>query len=125
MRQAKCGHFLKILLCVPLHKGNPRFFQNGLDDMAVRAGCGGVEIISPGRLSGRLVLPPLRAIFLRTAHLIGLPVQKFLTLAVVPVLHRAVVAGDAAVDLRGLPTDRASLLFALQVAVLRADGIGR
>ena len=53
MRQAKCGRFLKILLCVPLHKGNPRFFQNGLDDMAVRAGCGGVEIISPGRLSGR------------------------------------------------------------------------
>ena len=114
-----------MLLHIPFFKENARFLQNGLDAAAVRAGCGGVEIISPGRLFGGLVLLHLRAAPLCAAHPIGLSVQIFLALAVVPVLHRPVVAGDAAVDLRGLPTDRASLLFALQVAVLRADGIGR
>ena len=52
-------------------------------------------------------------------------VLELLAFAVVPVLHRAVVAGDAAVDLSRLAADGAGILLAGQVAVLGADGIGR
>ena len=60
----------------------------------------------------------------RTAHLIGFSVLILLTLAVVPVLHRAVVAGDAAVNLRFPSADGAGELLPGQIAVVCADGIG-
>ena len=42
----------------------------------------------------------------------------------VPVLHGAVVAGDAAVDLGALAAVRAGELLAGEVAVVFADGVG-
>ena len=60
----------------------------------------------------------------RTAHLIGFSVLILLTLAVIPVLHRAVVAGDAAVNLRFPSADGAGELLPGQIAVVCADGIG-
>ena len=42
----------------------------------------------------------------------------------VPVLHGAVVAGDAAVDLGGLAALRAGEMLAADVAVVLADGVG-
>ena len=44
--QSEYCRFLKMLLHIPFFKENARFLQNGLDAAAVRAGCGGVEIIS-------------------------------------------------------------------------------
>ena len=47
-----------------------------------------------------------------------------LGLSFVPVLHGAVIAGDAAVYLRGFAALGAGKLLAVKVAVVLADGIG-
>ena len=56
--------------------------------------------------------------------MIGLSVSEFLALAVIPVLYRTVVAGDAAVDLGLSPAVRADGLFSGKVAVFCANGLG-
>ena len=48
----------------------------------------------------------------------------FLRLTHVPVLHGAVVAGNAAIDLRGLTAVGAGEMLAFQVAVALTDGVG-
>ena len=58
-------------------------------------------------------------------HIIDLTILELLALAVVPVLHGTVVAGDAAVNLSFLAADGASVLLAGEVAMLSADGICR
>ena len=60
----------------------------------------------------------------RSAHIVHQAILELLALALVPVLHRAVVAGDAAVDLGLLAADGAAVLLAGNVAVVGADGIG-
>ena len=57
-------------------------------------------------------------------NLIGLTIRKLLGLAVVPVLHSTVVAGNTAEDLSLLPTVRAHSLLAIQIPMVFADGIG-
>ena len=57
-------------------------------------------------------------------QVVHLPVFELLGLAVVPVLHRAVVAGDAAVYLGGLAADGAGELFPGEVAVVGTHGVG-
>ena len=58
------------------------------------------------------------------AHVVDPPVPELLGLAVIPVLDRAVIAGDTAVNLRGLSAVGAGLLLPRQIAVVPADGIG-
>ena len=57
-------------------------------------------------------------------EIVELAILEFLSLAVVPVLHWAIVAGDAAVDFGLVAADRAGELLAGDVAVVFADGIG-
>ena len=59
----------------------------------------------------------------RRTNVIGDPVTEFLRLAVVPVLHRAVVSGDPAVDLGGLTAVRADRLLAGEITVGLAEGV--
>ena len=58
------------------------------------------------------------------AHVIDLAVLELLGLAVVPVLHRTIVAGNAGIDLGLLAAVGAAILLAGQIAVIRADGVG-
>ena len=60
----------------------------------------------------------------RVRNVVHLSVLEFLRFAVVPVLHGAVVARDAAVNFGLCAAVRAGELFAREVAVLLADGIG-
>ena len=62
---------------------------------------------------------------LRCSHVICSAVFKFLRLAVVPVLHRAVIAGDAAVDLGFFSAEGADRLLAGKIAMVFTDGIRR
>ena len=62
---------------------------------------------------------------LRCSHIICSAVFEFLRLAVVPVLHRAVIAGDAAVDLGFFSAEGADRLLSCKIAVVFADGIRR
>ena len=58
------------------------------------------------------------------SHLIDLSVVELLGLAVVPVLYRAVVSGDAAVHLGGLAAVGAGELLPGQVSVVGAHRVG-
>ena len=58
------------------------------------------------------------------ADVVHLAILELLRLAVVPVLHRAVVAGDAAVDLGAFAALGADRHLAGQIAVVLAHGIG-
>ena len=62
---------------------------------------------------------------MRTADIVDHTVLVLLGLAVVPVLDRAIVTCDAAVDFRLLAADRACELLACQIAVVLAHGISR
>ena len=59
------------------------------------------------------------------ADIVGNPIPELLRLAVVPVLHGAVITGNPAVDLGTLATERADGLLAGEVTVGPADGVGR
>ena len=56
--------------------------------------------------------------------MIGFSVPELLTLAVIPILYRAVVTGDTAVDLGLSAAVRADCLLPGKVTVICADGIG-
>ena len=56
--------------------------------------------------------------------MIGFSVPELLAFAVIPVLYRAVVTGDTAVDLGLSAAVRADSLFSGKVTVIRANGIG-
>ena len=56
--------------------------------------------------------------------MIGLSVPELLALAVIPVLHRAVVTGDTAVDLGLSAAVRADGLLSGKISVIGADGVG-
>lgn len=60
----------------------------------------------------------------RVFDIIALAAVVFLGLAIIPVLHRAIITGDAAVNLCRLAAIRAGELLACQIAVLAANGIG-
>ena len=62
---------------------------------------------------------------LHLRELVGLAVVELGNFAVVPVLDRTVVAGNAGVDFRFAAADRALEVLAVNVAVLRADRVGR
>ena len=62
---------------------------------------------------------------LRGCDIVDLALLKLCNLAVVPVLNRTVVAGDTAVNFRLLAADGAGVLLALEIAVIRADGVCR
>ncbi len=62
---------------------------------------------------------------MRAVHVVQLALTVFLGLAVVPVLHRAVVAGNAAVDLGRFSAFGAGEMLAREVAVIFADRIRR
>src|SRR5699024_7580082 len=57
--------------------------------------------------------------------IIFFPVFKLLNLSIVPVLYRTVISGDPAVNLRLFSAVRAGILFAVNIAVILADGVGR
>ena len=66
----------------------------------------------------------LHGVEVAVRDVVGLALLVLLRLARVPVLHRAVVAGDAAVHLGALAAVRAGELLAGEVAVVFADGVG-
>ena len=62
---------------------------------------------------------------LRRADVIRSAILEFLRLAIVPVLHGAVIAGDAAVDLCFLAAEGADRLLAREIPVVLTDRVGR
>ena len=58
---------------------------------------------------------------MRMTQIVKLPVLKFLRLAIIPILHWAVVAGDPTIDLRGPAAVRTAVLFAAQIPMIAAD----
>ena len=57
-------------------------------------------------------------------HAVHLPVLKLLNFAVVPILHRAVVTGDSAVNLGFASAMRACVLLACKITVRAANRVG-
>src|SRR5699024_7516877 len=57
-------------------------------------------------------------------HAVNPSVLIFLGFSVIPVLHRPVVAGDPAVNLRGFSAGGAGKMFPGNVAVIPADRVG-
>lgn len=79
-----------------------------------------------GRLSGgRILLLNAAVRQLRRADVIRSAVLEFLCLAVVPVLHGPVIAGDAAVDLGFFSANGADRLLAREIpVVLQTEYVG-
>ena len=62
---------------------------------------------------------------MRRAEVIDGSVLELLRLAVVPVLHGTVIAGDTTVDLCFLAAEGADRLLSCKIAVVLTDGVGR
>ena len=97
LAQAQRLCLVHVLRYIPLFEGNAGFLQQRPDYPAARAGGCGIEIILFRGLFRRFPFRAWGKLFPRILRQISLPIQIFLALAVVPVLYRAVVAGDAAV----------------------------
>ena len=124
---------LPILIGVDLLESDPRLVQCGIEDSAIRTRPGSEQQIALFRRfdTAHAIGTPcafhVKRPGVRQAggtDVVGDPIPELLRLAVVPVLHGAVVSGDPAVDLSALATVRADSLFAGEVTVVLADGVG-
>ena len=129
---AEAQRQLRVLVRHQFFIGIARLVKIIAGDAAVRAGGGGKEdaALFAGDGRGALLRFLCGCRLDRAAAEDGVgnvvfpTLLVFLRLAGVPVLHGAVVAGDAAVDLCALAAVGAGELLADEVAVVLADGIG-
>ena len=130
--QGRCLHNiilaeqLGIFFCINFFKGQGGFLQYSSCHLAVRASLGGKKqaFLAGQGSSGQRFSRLGRHMFnrlVRMTQIVKLAVFKFLSLAVIPVLNRTIVARNAAVNFGCPSAVWANILLAAQIAMITAN----